>query len=165
MGLYDPLTRHLEHCRFSRAPFEFSQIEDILRRKLPASARLHPAWWANTSTHSHAEAWMKAGWKTSEVDLARERVVFKKVQDSATDLAGASDEAFTVRLANLRPSARALLERRAQEHGCPFPVAIDSLLGEMALERRRRIRERFPLGGERSDVDSADLIREDRDAR
>ena len=40
--------------------------------KLPKSAYEHEAWWSNNATgHSHARAWLKFGWRTEAVDLAR----------------------------------------------------------------------------------------------
>ncbi len=50
----------------------FSEIEAILGERLPVSARRHGAWWANerVGTHSHARAWLAAGFETSPVALA-----------------------------------------------------------------------------------------------
>lgn len=57
----------------------FAEIEDILRFKLPASARLYTAWWSNDSTrHSHSNEWLSAGWRTEAVDLGSEKVTFRQ---------------------------------------------------------------------------------------
>ena len=59
----------------------FEEIEEVLGFNLPASARLYSAWWANEEPggrHTHAFAWTAAGWKTSEVDMAAETLVFKR---------------------------------------------------------------------------------------
>ena len=37
---------------------------------------------AQRGGHSHALAWEMAGWKTSRVDMVRERVVFARAQNS-----------------------------------------------------------------------------------
>jgi len=58
-----------------------------------------------------------------------------------------------------------LVERHAAEHACSHSQAIADLLSEAATERKRRLLDRFPLMGDRSLIDSATLIREDRDAR
>ena len=55
----------------------FDDIEEILGFALPPSARRHSAWWSNTKSHSHALAWLAAGWKVSEVDMEAEMLVFE----------------------------------------------------------------------------------------
>ena len=55
----------------------FSEIEAVLGRPLPASARRRSAWWSNNADgHVQAEAWLQANYRTSAVDLAGERVTF-----------------------------------------------------------------------------------------
>jgi hypothetical protein len=63
----------------------FGEIEKVLGFTLPNSARIHRPWWANQGEgggHSHALAWEMAGWKTSQVDMAKEPVVFTPLQNS-----------------------------------------------------------------------------------
>jgi hypothetical protein len=43
--------------------------------------------------------------------------------------------------------------------------AVTGLLAEAAIERRRQILDRFPLTGQRSKIDSTDLVRAERDAQ
>ena len=80
-GKYTPLYRYL----ITRTSFcwraSFGEIETVLGFDLPASARRHPAWWANQDGggHSHARAWREAGWKTREVDLKAETLVFERM--------------------------------------------------------------------------------------
>ena len=45
---------------------------------LPKSAWQHSAWWANGGGHSQARAWLSAGWRTSEVSLAAQTLVFER---------------------------------------------------------------------------------------
>ncbi len=79
---YAPLYRHL----LSREPETewrtgFGDIERVLGFRLPASARLYGAWWANSrmgSRHSQALAWQAAGWRTARVDLGAETLVFER---------------------------------------------------------------------------------------
>ena len=56
----------------------FDDIEEILGFALPPSARRHSAWWSNTKSHSHALAWLAAGWKKSSIDMKGEMVVFER---------------------------------------------------------------------------------------
>ena len=173
MSRYEPLTRYLEGRRSNEAPLSFREVEAILHRNLPASARRHQPWWSNTTTHSHADAWMRAGWKTSRVDLAGERLVFVR-----SDKAGARAQPaeargpdrpavaeFVIRLDRLPNAARTLLERHASEHGCSLARATADILSQADVDRRRRLLDLFPLTGRPSSVDSVYLIREDRDAR
>lgn len=59
----------------------FQEIERIVGFKLPKSARIHRPWWANQAQaggHSHALAWEMAGWRTAQVDLSGETLVFRR---------------------------------------------------------------------------------------
>lgn len=171
MSRYEPLSRYLESRREAEAPLTFSDIERILNRSLPPSARLHQPWWANTASHSHAEAWLRVGWKTSQVDLAGQRVVFFRGRgertSSRTEIAKLPDaeDQLVLRPTALSLAAHALLRRHMDEHGCSREQAVSDLLHQAAIDRRRQLLARFPLDGEPSTIDSVDLIREDRDAR
>jgi hypothetical protein len=60
----------------------FREIEAVIGRPLPASARRHRPWWANDATgHAHARAWLDAGYRTEEVDMAGEKLVFAQGPD------------------------------------------------------------------------------------
>ncbi len=77
---YYPLHAHLSRLR-DAGPFqmEFAQLEEILGQPLPIGARSHRAWWANgRSGHSQSRAWLLAGWRVADVDLAGERVMFER---------------------------------------------------------------------------------------
>lgn len=55
----------------------FAEIEDVIGCQLPPSARRREEWWSNSpSGHSQARAWLRASYRTSRVDLARETVEF-----------------------------------------------------------------------------------------
>lgn len=75
---YRELAKYLHEQDAAILPMTFAQIEAILGEPLRPSARKHTAWWANTDSHSQATAWLAVGWKTSELDLAAETVVFQK---------------------------------------------------------------------------------------
>lgn len=63
-----------------RTRVSFSEIETMIGRPLPRSARTYRAWWANDRSHSHARVWMDEGWKAEDVNLTSERVVFARVR-------------------------------------------------------------------------------------
>lgn len=78
-GKYAPLYRFLKTQDRNEIPASFAEIEFVLGFELPDSARIHRPWWANQGEnggHSHALSWQMAGWKTSQVDLAEEKLVF-----------------------------------------------------------------------------------------
>jgi hypothetical protein len=75
--------RHLVKWRGKEWRTTFSEIEKVLGFRLPGSARIHRPWWANQGErggHSHAFAWEMAGWKTSQVDMVDESIVFIQVK-------------------------------------------------------------------------------------
>ncbi|MGE3144534.1 MAG: hypothetical protein AB7K35_03000 [Pseudorhodoplanes sp.] len=77
MGKYEPLPQFLAQRETSRIRLEFKAIEKILGFKLPKSAYEYEAWWSNNETgHSHARAWLAAGWRTTDVDIASREVTF-----------------------------------------------------------------------------------------
>ncbi len=83
-GKYAPLHHHLQELKGDEWRATFDEIEKVLGFELPDSARIHRPWWANqgeSGGHSHALAWQMAGWKTSQVNMGDERVVF--VRDGA----------------------------------------------------------------------------------
>jgi hypothetical protein len=78
-GKYAPLYHHLVELSGKEWRATFNEIEKVLGFKLPDSARIHRPWWANQGEgggHSHALAWEVAGWKTSQVDMAGETLIF-----------------------------------------------------------------------------------------
>lgn len=85
-GKYARLYERLADLQDQEWRTTFGEIEKILNFRLPDSARVHRPWWANQGErggHSHALAWEAAGWKTSQVDVASETLVF--VRDFAED--------------------------------------------------------------------------------
>lgn len=79
-GSYAPLGDHLTATTATHVKLTFTQIERVLGRQLPASARRHRAWWSNetSGTHSHAAAWMGAGWRVDAVDLTAATAQFHR---------------------------------------------------------------------------------------
>lgn len=68
-----PLVSWLEGAS-SPVTLSFGDLEDIIGRALPPSARRHRAWWANSPSGTPARQWLAEGWRARQVDLAGERV-------------------------------------------------------------------------------------------
>ena len=84
MSKYEPLNQYLYAIEETRLRLSFAEIEKILERPLPESARKHAAWWANNPTgHSHCQAWYEAGWRTENLNLADQTVDFVRQIDTA----------------------------------------------------------------------------------
>ena len=73
------------HLKF-RAAFtntvqlKFARIDGLIGSNLPMAAYRDPAWWSNTSSSTHAKAWLDAGWEVQEVNLKEGYAIFKKVR-------------------------------------------------------------------------------------
>lgn len=84
MGKYDPLRDHL-----SLSPdwleMTFDDVANLVGG-LPASAYNHRAWRANSESHVEAQAWLTAGMRVEQVDLARRRVRFARGRAGFTSL-------------------------------------------------------------------------------
>jgi hypothetical protein len=77
MSKYMPLAKHLRSLTTEEWVASFTEIEQILGFRLPASARKFPAWWENqTPPHSQTLGWADAGWETTRLNLTGERVTF-----------------------------------------------------------------------------------------
>jgi DNA-binding XRE family transcriptional regulator len=75
---YFPLYQALSAAGVEKTALSFAEIEAILGRALPPSARARRDWWGNRREASQAGAWMEAGFHVIELDLAGERVTFGK---------------------------------------------------------------------------------------
>lgn len=79
MSKYEPLGEHLRRSGSETIRLAFKEVERIVGFKLPGSAYRHSAWWSNNPTgHSHARAWVSAGWSTEQVDTSGEVLVFRR---------------------------------------------------------------------------------------
>lgn len=80
-GKYQRLYTHLCNLPGREWRTTFGEIETIIGFELPPSARLHRPWWSNQgggNGHSQALAWGAAGWKTAEVNMDVETLLFRK---------------------------------------------------------------------------------------
>lgn len=77
---YDVLGAYLESQPFSTVPMKFSEIEHIVGFPLPPVAKSARAWWSNNSSNNvMTKVWTKAGFKSEQVDMVAERLVFRRV--------------------------------------------------------------------------------------
>ncbi len=170
MSKYDPLLQTLLAKETSSWRVHFDQIEKILGMPLPASARKYPAWWSNdATTHSHSRAWLRAGWKTGQVDLPGEAVTFRKAANAAST--PGSDPQIqdqpSLYLAAIPHSIMVVLKRRAAANGTSAEREAITLL-EKAVGKNHRfsqansIRAMTPAG---QDFDLASLVRKEREKR
>ena len=169
---YEPLKRHLEGV-FQRdeVRFGFEEIERILCFSLPRSAYEHPAWWSNTRAgHSHAAAWLDAGWKTAALDLAARKVSFVKaalvrpgVAEDGVPFRRQDAATIVLPLDALGPRALRMIDWHVEKHGGDRISACVTLLDQLAKDRLTAMFEWFQKASTPSTISSADLIREDRD--
>jgi hypothetical protein len=79
MSKYEALPQFLAGLKGATHRLSFRQVERVLGFKLPESAYEYEAWWSNNGRgHSHARAWIEAGWRTEAVDLAGKVVTFSR---------------------------------------------------------------------------------------
>ncbi|HWS09502.1 MAG TPA: hypothetical protein VN362_16820 [Xanthobacteraceae bacterium] len=94
MSKYSPLGAYLRQQRRDVVSIKFAEIEKIIGSKLPASAR-YRAWWSNNDFNSVlTKVWIEAGFKSEQVDMARHKLVFRRVRkpEAAGGIAQAAGE-------------------------------------------------------------------------
>jgi len=90
MSKYDALGHFLRNQNTEYVPMTFREIEKVTGTKLPNSKR-YPAWWSNNAWNNvMTKIWLEAGFRSEQVDIAGERLVFRrdaprprKMQESA----------------------------------------------------------------------------------
>jgi len=76
---YYALYHHLRQCGDNQIRLTFAEIEQMVNDRLPASAYTQRAWWSNRRTGStQADAWVKAGYHVTQLDLTTGQVTFQK---------------------------------------------------------------------------------------
>jgi hypothetical protein len=90
VGKYSPLKEFLANQGKELVPMSFEEIERVLGEALPASKQ-YPAWWSNNpSNNVMTKEWIAAGYQTESVDIAGERLVFRRVRKSGPPPSGGS---------------------------------------------------------------------------
>ena len=80
MSKYAALETYLLESGQEVVSMTFGDIEKIIGADLPPSAFKHRPWWSNNPSNSViTNSWLKAGYKTENVDMAGEKLVFVKV--------------------------------------------------------------------------------------
>ena len=78
---YSPLEEALKKHHEERVSMTFSEIERIIADDLPESAFKHRPWWSNNPSNSViTNAWLNAGFKTEQVDIAGRKLVFRRAR-------------------------------------------------------------------------------------
>ncbi|MBO5869726.1 MAG: hypothetical protein J6Q89_03145 [Clostridia bacterium] len=78
---YRFLSDYLYQSNLSRVKLSYSEIEDILKFKLPDSAATHRAFWANTTSHSIALSWLTVNYSVVEANLEEKYIIFERKRD------------------------------------------------------------------------------------
>lgn len=73
---YELLFEYLNKSNLDQIELAFSEVEDIIKTELPASASKYNAWWGNGS-HTHSNYWLEAGY-SANVQIKKKRVIFIK---------------------------------------------------------------------------------------
>lgn len=77
MGKYTPLTKYLQDLSGREVRLSFAEIEGVLGLRLPERSKSVRAWWSNNpSNNVMTKAWLAAGYKTAQVDVAGEKLSF-----------------------------------------------------------------------------------------
>jgi hypothetical protein len=83
MAKYEALGPFLRGHPTREVPVTFSEIEKVIGEKLPRSAYVHRPWWSNnTSNSAMTKVWLDAGFRTERVDMAGQKLVFRRVGES-----------------------------------------------------------------------------------
>lgn len=77
---YYDFEKFLKNCDTPTVKITLDEIEKIIGEKLPLSAYKYRAFWANGG-HAHADIWLNAGYKVSEISLGKFIVFDKEVID------------------------------------------------------------------------------------
>ena len=79
MSKYAALEVHLRESGQDSVTMTFAEIERVIGADLPPSAFKHRPWWSNNPSNSViTHSWLKAGYKTENVDMAGKTLDFVK---------------------------------------------------------------------------------------
>jgi hypothetical protein len=90
---YSALADYLRAQKSDEVDMTFAQIERIVGGKLPASHR-YRSWWSNNSFNSvMTKAWLDAGFESTNVDMKKRTLVFRKMDHKSDYVDDASKRA------------------------------------------------------------------------
>jgi hypothetical protein len=101
---YGRIGEFLHQCGEESATLAFTDVEKVLGRPLPVSARKYPPWWANTGRSPQGRGWLAYGWRVGRVQLESAVVRFDRRDGPARRA-----EAATPRPTGSRPTGHARL--------------------------------------------------------
>jgi hypothetical protein len=176
MRKYEGLKQYLAHQKAQTIAMRFADIERLIEDKLPASARKHRAWWSNNPSNSViTHAWLEAGFHTERVDMAAQRLHFRRVKrDGGTATRSATkaeisdqspDNLVDVDLSKLSDKARSWFLGQANENKGLQDVVLEALEQYAARTVRLAILEKYSKAGLGQGSDSLTLIQEARNER
>ena len=150
MTKYEPLTAYLQSLspQNGHYPITFKEIERVLGERLPNSAYRHRAWWSNNPSNSvMTAAWLKAGFESSAVDMAGQKLIFRRARPApgggggrAALRPGAPEDGQTLVVAKLPTATMAGLAARARAAGLtPGEIAADILNTHATLTVAERL--------------------------
>lgn len=87
MAKYEPLARFLAEVEDDSITLKFDKVSELIPGGLPQSARDYRPWWANRydGQGSQNQGWQSVGWETSDVDMKRAKVTFKRAIKRRSD--------------------------------------------------------------------------------
>ena len=178
MSKYAPLTRYLESQPGQEHALTFQQVETIIAGKLPSSAYRHRAWWSNNPKgHVMAEAWINAGWKTSEVDMEGRNLKFRRIPKPLQRDTGFAENppaplhhgSHSLTVPGLDETTLSRLQARAELQGRPVEEVAREILqhgASLTAEERLALADRIrAMSPSLHDIDLVAMFREDRDSR
>ena len=83
MGKYEPLGAFLATQQGDQVAMSFARIEAVLGSNLPPSKRQRAFWSNNPHNNVMTKEWLAAGFESESVDVANEKLVFRRVRTQA----------------------------------------------------------------------------------
>ena len=77
-GKYQPLFDYLRQAPSDEVKLTLAEIESLLGKPLPPSAKTRRDWWGNRRGALQASAWMAAGYHVVDFDPQAKEVIFRK---------------------------------------------------------------------------------------
>ena len=86
MSKYKPLEEYLSRLQEHSVKLTFKQVEEIIGTPLPPSATRYRGWWSNNPDNGViAHSWLNAGYKSAQVDMKGQALLFVKTRYHTTD--------------------------------------------------------------------------------
>jgi len=80
MSKYESLGQFLKSQDGQLVPMTFADIERVIDAELPPSAHKYRPWWSNNADNSAlTRVWLEAGFKSEQVDMAGQKLVFRRI--------------------------------------------------------------------------------------